>query len=71
MASGSLSDEQLRKEEGMVLVRRFTDDLKGATTLERAAISTQQQQDETEKGIRRRRMEALYRESERESRQVC
>ena len=52
----------LRKEEGLVLVRKFTDELMGETTLERAAISAQQEQDTTEKELRRRQMQALYRD---------
>jgi hypothetical protein len=42
----------LPQEEGLVLVRRFTDELRGDTALERAAISAQQYQDETEKEVR-------------------
>ena len=57
----------LPQDEGLVLVRRFTDELKGDTALERAAISAQQYQDETEKEVRRRRMEALYKGSDRQS----
>lgn len=60
-------EADMQKADGLVLVRRFTDELKGETTLERAAISAQQQQCETEKVIRRRRMEALYRDTDRDS----
>jgi hypothetical protein len=57
----------LPQHEGLVIVRRFTDELKGDTALERAAISAQQYQDETEKEIRRRRMEAFYQGSDVQS----
>jgi hypothetical protein len=57
----------LPQHEGLVIVRRFTDELKGDTALERAAISAQQYQGETEKEIRRRRMEALYQGSDVQS----
>ena len=59
-------DTHLPQDEGLVLVRRFTDELRGDTALERAAISAQQYQDETEKEIRRRRMEALYKGFDRQ-----
>ncbi|KAF3039788.1 hypothetical protein E8E12_009144 [Didymella heteroderae] len=54
------------QEDGLVLVRRFTDELKGETTLERAAISAQEQDNANEKALRRRRMEALYRDPGRD-----
>ncbi|OSS52612.1 hypothetical protein B5807_02486 [Epicoccum nigrum] len=57
----------LPQDEGLVVVRRFTDELRGDTALERAAISAQQYQDETEKEVRRRRMEALYQGSDHQS----
>ena len=60
-------DTHLQQDEGLVLVRRFTVELRGDTALERAAISAQQYQDETEKEIRRRRMEALYKGFDRQS----
>lgn len=60
-------DTHLPQDEGLVLVRRFTDELRGDTALERAAISAQQYQDETEKEVRRRRMEALYKGFDRQS----
>lgn len=50
---------------GMALVRRFTDDLKGQTTLERATINAQQEHDAIQKTSRRRRMDAMYREPDR------
>lgn len=63
---------ELQRQDGLLLVRRFTGDLEGNTTLERAAISAQQQQDaieQAERALRRRRMEALYREPGRDPRQ--
>ncbi|KAF3003191.1 hypothetical protein E8E13_009495 [Curvularia kusanoi] len=49
-----------QQDEGMALVRRFTDKLEGASTLERATKSAQQHHDETEAEIRRRSLKELY-----------
>ena len=60
---------ELQRQDGLSLVRRFTGDLEGNTTLERATISAQQQQDATQqaaKAVRRRRMVALFHEPEKD-----
>lgn len=53
-----------RKEDGLALIRRFTDELKGDTTLERATINAQQHQDVTEDDLRRSHMRALYEDTD-------
>ena len=60
-------DTHLPQDEGLVLVRRFTDELKGDTEIEREDIIGKKYKDETEKEVRRRRMEALYKGSDRQS----
>lgn len=42
---GAFSRNAVEHQEGLTLVRRFTGELKGDTTLERAATSAQQEQD--------------------------
>jgi hypothetical protein len=58
------------QRDGLILARRFTDELKGETTLERATISAQEQGDANEKALHRRRMEALYRDPDKDPRYV-
>lgn len=53
-----------RKEEGLVLVRRFTDELVGETTLERATKSAQRDQEFAQKETHRRRVQALYQDED-------
>lgn len=55
-----IMQSDLRKEDSLVIVRRFTDELQGETALERATVSAQQQQDATERADRRMRLQALY-----------
>ncbi|KAH6639550.1 hypothetical protein C7974DRAFT_134219 [Boeremia exigua] len=54
------------RDVGLALVRRFTDELKGDTTLERATMSAQQHQDVAESDLRRKRMQALYQDPNRD-----
>ena len=58
VASASSRDE-IENFEGSVLVRRFTDELSGQTTLERATISAQQEQDAERKKMMKERMRVL------------
>ena len=53
--------------EGQTLVRRFTDELTGQTTLELAAISIQQEDDVVAEAKAEARMRALYRDEDRKS----
>lgn len=58
VASASSRDE-IENLEGTVLVRRFTNGLNGQTTLERATISAQQEQDAENKKRMDERMRTL------------
>jgi hypothetical protein len=48
------------KEEGRVLVRRFTDELEGSTALERETKATQKQISEEEEAKQSARLRKLY-----------
>ncbi|EFQ94164.1 hypothetical protein PTT_08250 [Pyrenophora teres f. teres 0-1] len=63
VASAS-SRSDIEKFEGAALVRRFTDELKGQTTLERATISAQQEQDAFVEKQMEARMRELYKDSD-------
>ncbi|KAH8708363.1 hypothetical protein GQ44DRAFT_470055 [Phaeosphaeriaceae sp. PMI808] len=66
MAVGNtIGRDEIEKFEGHMLVRRFTDELCGQTTLERATISVQQEQDAIAEEHIRTRMRALFEDEDR------
>lgn len=58
---------EIEVEEGQKILRRFTNDLDGQTTLERATIGAQQEQDAIEKEKADMRMRALYEDEDQPS----
>lgn len=57
----NLRQNELERERGFVLVRRFTEDrLRGETALESATMSAQQVQNAAEEADHRMRVQALY-----------
>ncbi|EDU45003.1 hypothetical protein PtrSN002B_011279 [Pyrenophora tritici-repentis] len=62
IVANATSRVDIEKFEGAALVRRFTDELKGQTTLERATISAQQEQDALIEEQMEARMRALYKD---------
>lgn len=57
--------DEMERIEGQRLVRRFTDDLSGETTLERASISVQQEQDAIAEAQLEARVRALFEDEDR------
>jgi len=53
--------------EGTAIVRRFTSELQGQSTLERAAIGAQQEQDAIEEAQMEAQMRALFEDNDRRS----
>ena len=52
--------DEMERLEGRMMVRRFTDELSGETTLERASISVQQEQDALAEEQVTARLRALF-----------
>jgi hypothetical protein len=53
-------EEEVRSTEGQTLIRRFTGELNGQTTLEVATITVQKKQDALVEERHTNRMRALY-----------
>lgn len=68
MASGeTVQQNQIERSQGRMLVRRFTDGLSGQTTLERATITAQQEQDAQVEQDNAARMMSLYQDKSRDT----
>jgi hypothetical protein len=61
------SRNEIENLQGGALVRRFTGELQGETTLERAAISALQEDDAIAEELMEARMQALLEDSDRKS----
>jgi hypothetical protein len=62
-----ISRNEIEDLQGRALVRRFTGELQGQTTLERATISALQEEDTIAEELMEARMRALLHDSDRES----
>ena len=62
---------EVEHQEGLTLVRRFTGELKGDTTLEHATTSAQKEQDAIAEARMEARMRALLQDENPRSVQTC